>query len=80
MLALESKHMGKVIADNAFVDPESTVDTTGRDLHLLVQHSAEAGINDELPRFAADIFQRAMDAGYGKEEHAAIIKVLRKVS
>ncbi|WP_109700751.1 NAD(P)-dependent oxidoreductase [Chitinophaga deserti] len=80
MLAVESRHMGRVIENNSFSDPESTVDTTGHDLHLLVQHSEEAGISNELPKFAADIFQRAIDAGYGKEEHAAIIKVLRKVS
>ncbi|SHK94293.1 3-hydroxyisobutyrate dehydrogenase [Chitinophaga jiangningensis] len=80
MLAEESKHMGRVIDQNKFSDPESTVDTTGHDLHLLVQHSREAGISSELPEFAASLFQRAIDAGYGKEEHAAIIKVLRKVS
>ncbi|WP_341840334.1 NAD(P)-dependent oxidoreductase [Chitinophaga caseinilytica] len=80
MLAVESKHMGRVIEKNSFSNPESTVDTTGHDLHLLVQHSEEAGISKELPLFAADLFQRAIDAGYGKEEHAAIIKVLRKVS
>lgn len=80
MLAVESKHMGRVIDQNKFADPESTVDTTGHDLHLLVQHSEEAGISTELPKFAASLFQRAVDAGYGKEEHAAIIKVMRKVS
>ncbi len=77
ILATESKHMGQVIQHNKFTDPESTVNTTGLDLHLLVQHSKEAGISDELPKFAANIFQRAIDAGYGAEEHAAIIKVMR---
>ncbi len=80
ILAIESKHMGEVIQHNRFSDPESTVNTTGHDLHLLVQQAEEAGISKELPRFAADIFQRAIDAGYGAEEHAAIIKVLRKTA
>lgn len=80
MLAIESKHMGRVIESNSFSDPESTVNTTGHDLHLLVQHSEEAGISNELPKFAANLFQQAIDAGYGKEEHAAIIKVMRKIS
>lgn len=78
MLAGESKHMGEVIRHGRFKDPESTIDTTTLDLHMLVQHAREAGINSELPGFAAGIFQRAVDAGYGGEEHAAIIKVLRK--
>ena len=78
ILAVESRHMGEVIQYNRFANPESTVKTTTDDLHLLVQHSEEAGISTELPKFAAGIFQRAVDAGYGSEEHAAIIKVLRK--
>ncbi|MCF6405477.1 NAD(P)-binding domain-containing protein [Chitinophaga filiformis] len=78
ILATESRHMGEVIQHNRFANPESTVKTTTDDLHLLVQHSEEAGISTELPKFAANIFQRTVDAGYGAEEHAAIIKVLRK--
>jgi 3-hydroxyisobutyrate dehydrogenase-like beta-hydroxyacid dehydrogenase len=78
MLAEESRHMGQVIQRDKFIDPESTIRTTALDLHLLAQHADEAGINNELPAFAASIFQRAIDAGYGGEEHAAIIKVLRQ--
>lgn len=80
ILGAESRHMGEVIQHNNFSNPESTVKTSGEDLHLLVQQAEEAGINSELPRFAANLFQRAMDAGYGSEEHAAIIKILRQVA
>lgn len=78
MLGGELRHMGEVIQHGRFSDPESTVKTTGDDLQLLVQQAKESGINSELPEFAARLFRRAMDAGYGKEEHAAVIKVLRK--
>lgn len=77
MLAAESKHMGEVIQHGRFSDPESTINTTTTDLHLLVQHAQEAGISTHLPAFAAGLFQRAVEAGYGQEEHAAIIKVMR---
>lgn len=77
MLAVESKHMGDVIQHGRYANPESTVKTTTTDLHLLVQHAHEAGISDALPAFAANLFQQAVDAGYGAEEHAAIIKVMR---
>jgi 3-hydroxyisobutyrate dehydrogenase-like beta-hydroxyacid dehydrogenase len=60
ILAMESKHMGQVIQHNKFTDPESTINTTGLDLHLLVQQAEEAGISKELPLFAANIFQRAI--------------------
>jgi 3-hydroxyisobutyrate dehydrogenase-like beta-hydroxyacid dehydrogenase len=77
ILGAELQHMGKVIQYNRFTNPESTVKTTGEDLQLLVQQAKEAGINSELPEFAANLFARAMKAGYEKEEHAAVIKVLR---
>lgn len=78
VLSAELRHMGQVIQYGRFTDPESTIKTTGEDLQLLVQHAKEAGINSELPEFAANLFKRAMDAGYSKEEHAAVIKALRK--
>lgn len=78
MLGTELRHMGEVIQYGRFSDPESTVKTTGEDLQLLVQQAKEAGINSELPEFAAKLFKRTMDAGYAQEEHAAVIKVLRE--
>lgn len=78
ILGGELRHMGQVIQHGRFSDPESTIKTTGEDLQLLVQQAKEAGINRELPEFAANLFKRAMDAGYAQEEHAAVIKVLRK--
>jgi 3-hydroxyisobutyrate dehydrogenase-like beta-hydroxyacid dehydrogenase len=78
ILGAELKHMGQVIQHGRFSDPESTIKTTGDDLQLLVQQAKEAGINSELPQFAANLFKRAMDQGYAQEEHAAVIKVLRK--
>jgi 3-hydroxyisobutyrate dehydrogenase-like beta-hydroxyacid dehydrogenase len=74
----ELRHMGEVIQHGRFSNPESTIKTTGDDLQLLVQQAKESGINSELPEFAANLFKRAMDAGYEQEEHAAVIKVLRK--
>lgn len=80
ILSAELRHMGEVIQHGRFSDPESTVKTTGEDLLLLVQQAKEAGINSELPEFAASLFKRTMDAGHGLEEHAAVIKVLRKTA
>lgn len=80
ILGAELKHMGQVVQQDRFTDPESTVKTTGEDLLLLVQQAKEAGINSELPEFAANLFKRTMDAGYSQEEHAAVIKVLRKTA
>ncbi|HVI44372.1 MAG TPA: NAD(P)-binding domain-containing protein [Chitinophaga sp.] len=78
ILGGEAKHLGAVIQQSKYENPESSVKTSGEDIIRLVQLSQEAGISEELPRFAADIFKRTIDAGYGAEEHAAIIKVMRK--
>lgn len=77
ILGDDARHMGEMIADNDFADPESTLQTAGRDVTRLIQHAREAGINADVPSFAASIFKRAIDAGYGAEEHIALIKVLR---
>jgi len=77
ILGQDAKHMGEVIAANHFADPESTLKTAGADIGRLVQHAEEAQINAELPRFAAGLFARAIAAGHGAEEHAALIQILR---
>ncbi|WAS99353.1 NAD(P)-dependent oxidoreductase [Nannocystis punicea] len=77
VLAEDARHMGEVIASGRFDRPESTLATAGGDVARLVQHAREAGIDGEVPRFAASLFRRAIDAGHGAEEHAALIKVLR---
>lgn len=71
------QHEGNVVHSGDFSISASplniSVDATAR----IWQHAKEAGINDEFPRFAADLFRRADAAGYGREEVAAMIKLLR---
>ncbi|WP_129790685.1 NAD(P)-dependent oxidoreductase [Sphingosinicella sp. CPCC 101087] len=78
ILGAEAKRMGHVIQTNDFGSPESSLKTSGSDIIRLVRQAQEAGINGEFPTFAGDLFKRAIDAGYGGEEHAAIIKILRR--
>ena len=75
--AEDMRHMGRVIANDRFGEPESSIKTVGADIARLVQLSGELNIGRAFPAFAADMFRRARDAGYGSEEHAAVIKVLR---
>lgn len=80
ILGADAKHMGVVIENERYGNPESTLKTAGEDIGRLVQQADEAGINNELPKFAAGLFRRAIDAGFGAEEHAAVIKVMRQGS
>ncbi|MGH6951786.1 MAG: NAD(P)-dependent oxidoreductase [Vitreimonas sp.] len=76
-LAGDSRHMGAVIETGRYDNPESTLRTAGNDIARLVRHAGDAGISGEWPTFAAGLFRRAIDAGHGAEEHAALIKALR---
>jgi len=38
----------------------------------------EVGINTDFPDYVANLFEKAMDAGYGEEHVMALVKVLRK--
>jgi 3-hydroxyisobutyrate dehydrogenase-like beta-hydroxyacid dehydrogenase len=76
-LGEDLRHMGRVIAAGNFSDPESTIRTVGEDIGRLVELSRDLKIGTAFPMLAADIFRRATEAGFGAEEHCAVIKVLR---
>jgi 3-hydroxyisobutyrate dehydrogenase-like beta-hydroxyacid dehydrogenase len=77
-LAWDSQHMGQVISTNSYTAPESTLDTTATDIGHLVSQAEDARISPEWPAFASQLFRRATLAGYGPQEHAALIKILRR--
>ncbi len=41
------------------------------------KHAQSAGINSELPNFLSGLYRRAVEAGHGPEDVAALIKMLR---
>ncbi len=56
----------------------ATVDVAAEAIAGLYDHAAAVGINNELPSLMRDMVQRAQRAGFGNQETAAIIKVLRE--
>jgi 3-hydroxyisobutyrate dehydrogenase-like beta-hydroxyacid dehydrogenase len=71
------KHAGDVIQTGIFDRPQSSVKTCTVAFELFVKQAREAGINSEFPTFGLGLFKKAIAAGYGEEEVAALIKVLR---
>lgn len=69
--------LGRKIAADEFANPGASIKTWSAAITRLVRHAKDVGINDEFPSFAAGLFQRGLAAGYGGEEVAALIKVLR---
>jgi 3-hydroxyisobutyrate dehydrogenase-like beta-hydroxyacid dehydrogenase len=71
------KHAGEVIQTGTFDRPQSSVETCTVAFELFVKHAREARINSEFPTFGLGLFKKAMAAGHGEEEVAALIKVFR---
>jgi len=71
----------QTIADGTFTDVSkggATVDVAGSAVARIRQQADDAGINSELPDLMYDWVERAQAAGYGAQETAAVIKVIRR--
>ncbi|MGG4146357.1 NAD(P)-dependent oxidoreductase [Paenibacillus algorifonticola] len=71
------KYEGELIEAEKYDNPQSSLNICMVTAKLLMKQAREAGINNEFPAFAEQLFARALDAGYGNEEVAALIKILR---
>ncbi len=70
--------LASAIRENNYVDPDVTVGVWNAVLQRFKEQARDAGMNDEFPDFVAGIIKRAMHAGYGGEDVAALIKILRE--
>ncbi len=71
----------QAINDGTFAEVSkgaATLDVAGSAVNRIRQQAKDAGINSELPDLLSDWVKRAQTAGYGSEETAAVIKVLRQ--
>ncbi|MPZ20599.1 MAG: NAD(P)-dependent oxidoreductase [Luteitalea sp.] len=71
------RHEGAVIQSGDYRVSESPLKISVEATERLAQAARDGGLNAELPEFAARLFKRALAAGYGDQEVAAFIKVLR---
>ncbi|AHN21783.1 NAD(P)-dependent oxidoreductase [Lysinibacillus varians] len=71
------KNESEVIQTETYDNPQSSINMCMTTVELFMAQAQEAKINNEFPMFAQGLFQRALDAGYGNEELAALIKVMR---
>lgn len=69
-----------VHADNfavGAIHPGASVRVWEGAVQLIQDHAQKNGINGEVPDFISDLFKRTMALGYGEEDVAALVKVLR---
>lgn len=71
------KESGDVIQSGLYDNVQSSVKTCALGSELFVKQAREAKINDEFPTFAAGLFGKAVNAGFGAQEAAAVVKILR---
>ncbi|MCY9549505.1 NAD(P)-dependent oxidoreductase [Lysinibacillus xylanilyticus] len=71
------KYESEVIQTETYDNPQSSINMCMTTVELFMVQAHEANINNEFPMFAQGLFKRALDAGYGNEEVAALIKVMR---
>jgi 3-hydroxyisobutyrate dehydrogenase-like beta-hydroxyacid dehydrogenase len=71
------KHEADVVHRDDFTVSQSPLSISVEAVQRLLDTAKESGINTDFPVFANKWLKQAAEAGYGNEEAAAIIKVLR---
>lgn len=72
-----ARTLAQVIHAGDYDNPSATLGVWDAALQRIRRQAQDAGINNEIPEFVSGVFKRAIAAGYGKEDVAALIKVLR---
>lgn len=67
----------EVIQNEDYEHPQSSLHMSMTTVELLMEQAREADMNNEFPVYVHGLFQRVLDAGYGEEEVAALIKIMR---
>lgn len=64
------------IQSGSYQETSAPLELWAGGIQQIAQHARDSHIQAEFPKLAARLFQRAMDAGYGREEVSALFKVL----
>ena len=67
----------EVVHAGRFDEPGATLTVWDSALTRIQKQAKDAGINSEVPDFISGLFKRAIAAGYGQEDVASVIKVMR---
>jgi 3-hydroxyisobutyrate dehydrogenase-like beta-hydroxyacid dehydrogenase len=75
-----ARRVAQIIHAGAYGNPGATLSVWEGALQKVQSQAHDAEINGEIPDFVSGIFKRAIEAGHGEEDVAALIKVLRRDS
>lgn len=81
LLGKQGKAYEEWLCDNirsgSYLETSAPLELWAEGIQRIAQHAQDAHINAEFPLLASTLFQKAMTAGYGREEVSALYKVLR---
>lgn len=81
LLSEQGKHYEKWLCENIqsgnYQETSAPLELWAGGIQQIAQHAQDSHINAEFPMLAARLFQKAMDAGYAREEVSALFKVLQ---
>ncbi len=72
-----ARELAETIHTSAYANPNATLCVWEAVLRRIQRQALDAEINNEIPEFMSGLFKRAIAAGYGEEDVAALVKVLR---
>lgn len=72
-----ARRLALAIAAEDYADPGATLSVWEAALRRVQEQARDAGINSEIPDLISSLFNRAIAAGYGDEDVAAVVKILR---
>jgi len=80
LLGAQGKAYEKWLCDNirsgSYQETSAPLELWAGAIQFIAQHAQESQINAGFPMFTSALFQKAMQAGYGREEVSALYKVI----
>jgi 3-hydroxyisobutyrate dehydrogenase-like beta-hydroxyacid dehydrogenase len=70
-------HLCERIQSNSYDDSPATLGTYAAAATLVMQQAQESQMNTKFPAFAAEVLGKGVQAGFGAEDLAALVKYLR---
>ena len=82
LLGKQGKNYEKWLCENIqsgnYQETSAPLELWAGGIKQIAQHAQDSHIHAEFPQLAARLFQKAMDAGYARQEVSALFKVLQK--
>ncbi|WP_229729658.1 NAD(P)-dependent oxidoreductase [Paenibacillus silvae] len=77
MIGAILQYESEVIQHSNYENPQSSLQMSMVTVGLLMEQAREKNMNNEFPLFLRNLFNKAIDAGYGEQDIASLVKTMR---